>query len=187
MGDGMKRIKIALVTLMLTLSTSLFAISSDAISQAGFGDLTEQQQAEIIKAVADKKAQATEVTTVDEAQKWVNLGASIGKGLAGSAKELGIAVNDFAQTDVGKITTLLIIYQVIGEDLVDIAGGLLFIIVGFSAITYMFRRAYPTDYEYYENGKVKSKRPRKPESDAVGGWVVTYIAILLVGVLLIVI
>lgn len=187
----MKSIKLIIVALMLTLSTSLFAgLGTDAVSNAGFSDLTEQQQAEIIKTITDKKAEASQVaqtSAVDEAQKWVNLGASIGKGLAGSARELGMAVNDFAATDAGKLTTALIVWNIMGDDAMDLFGGLMFIIVGLSALTYMFRRTYPTTYYYHDNGKVSRKETAKPSSDAVGGWVFTYLVVIAIGCLVIVV
>ena len=177
----MNRLKMLIVSLIF-VATSAFALGTDAVSQAGFGDLSSQQQAEIIKSIADKNAQKTDVQTVDEAQKWVNLGASIGKGLAGSARELGMAVNDFANTDAGKLTTMLIVWNVLGHDIIHIVGGLLFIIVGMSAVTYMYIKAYPTSYEYFENGKVKSKNPRK--TDDASPWVIVYLVVLGIGIII---
>ena len=111
---------------------SLYAVDSNDVLNAGFSDLTVSDQADIIKIVAQKKANKSglhNLAKVEEAQKWVDLGSSIGKGLAASSKELGIAVNEFSESTVGKLTMWLIVFSIIGESVIQFLVGMLFIII----------------------------------------------------------
>ena len=88
----------------LCISTSALAIDSRTVDSAGFDKLSDQQRAEIVKLVADKASQAkhqTETAAVDQAERWVNIGSQVGKGMVGAAKEMGVAVNEFANSPVG--------------------------------------------------------------------------------------
>lgn len=90
----------AVILMMLSLST--FAgqggLSSDNLNSAGFAKLSEAEKAEIIKQVADKAAAKNflgqtedQEKAVDKVERWADVGAKIGQGLAGAAKELGVA------------------------------------------------------------------------------------------------
>lgn len=173
----MKKVLIAISALFL--STSLFAVS---INDAGYDKLTPEQQAQIVQQVAQMKQQAVEQPAVEQAEKWVNLGSNIGKGLAGSAKELGVAVNDFAKTDVGKLTTFLIVYHIVGNDILHLIGGVLFIILGIWAVTFIMFREYPKSNIGALNGKEYRYR-NKLSSDETWGYFLSYIIIIAVGVL----
>lgn len=103
----MKKIMISL--LLLSSFTFAFALNSDDVHRAGFSNLTTQQQADVLKQIATTVDQAKVMPIVTEenvekVERWVNVGTNIGKGLAGAAKELGVAVNDFSQTGVGQWT-----------------------------------------------------------------------------------
>lgn len=180
----MKKIILFLFIGILTLT---FAIDTNDIAKAGFNDLTTQQQAEIVKTIADKTEQAKKITnhlpeveTVEEAQKWVNLGSSIGKGLASSAKELGIAVNEFSNSSVGKLTMFLIIFSIIGNTIVHIAVGLLFMLVGVTATTVLLNRRNRLIVTYHDNGKLKTKqRDELNDGNIIGFWF-GYIIIILI-------
>lgn len=171
--------KILLAISALVLSSSLFAVS---INDAGYDKLTPEQQAQIVQQVAQMKQQAQDVPVVDQAEKWVNLGANIGKGLAGSAKELGVAVNDFAKTDVGKLTTFLIVYHIVGDDVLHLIGGVLFIILGVWVTTFIMFRQYPKNNIQVVNGKEYRYRNKLP-SDETWGYFISYMIIIAIGVL----
>lgn len=180
----MKKFVILLLTISLTC-TNLFAINSDDVVSAGFNSLTDQQKAEVIKSVADQKLKtestSTQAETVDTAQKWVNLGASIGKGLASSAKELGIAVNDFAKTSVGQWTMFLIIFSVIGNDIIHIGVGLIVLITGLTFTTLMLNRKHRWVREYDENtGKLIKNYRNDLSGDTVGTFWLAYMVVIIV-------
>lgn len=67
--------------------------------------------------------------TPQSVNSWAEVGANIGKGLVGAARELGSAANDFAKTDVGKLTVVIIVWKMMGKELSETTGnGLRFVI-----------------------------------------------------------
>lgn len=133
-------------------------LSTTAVANAGFDKLNSADQAAIIKTIADQAAQnavQNKVKTVDEATKWVNLGQSLGASVAATAKELGVAANDFVQTPVGQIASAVIIWKLIGRELVHVFGSIVFLIAGISIVTYLMKRALTTEeWKPNEAGKM---------------------------------
>lgn len=167
--------------------------SSDAVNGAGFSRLTEAEKAEVIKLVADKAANkevfAPGVPVEDRVEKWVKIGSNIGQGLAGAAKEIGVTVNDFANTPVGKMTTLLIVWHMIGNQLLHVIGGLLVWLAGFSILWHMIRRAYPETLTYSKEVKnifgnfVVTERKKIPMDDGnAAGWLFAFGVIMVAGI-----
>lgn len=85
--------------------------------------LTPDQQAILQAILKESPAAAAALAqppkaeaAVDVAAKWAELGKSIGVGMVSAAKEIGVAANQFIQTDVGKITAAVIIWKFMGED-----------------------------------------------------------------------
>lgn len=124
-----------------------YAISSDAVTSAGYGSLNAVDQAEVLKLVAEK-AQAQKngpgvdinglaKAGPDKVNQWIEVGANIGKGLAGAAKELGVEVNNFATTPMGQLTIWLIIWHMMGTVLIHFFGAFIVWIVGFVGIWFI--------------------------------------------------
>jgi hypothetical protein len=184
---------IAIVALMF--SVNAFAnLTSDSVANAGFSKLNEAQKAEIIKQVADasSKVSAVDVPNEEKVEKWVKIGSQVGQGLAGAAKELGIAVNDFAKTPVGQLTMMLIVWHMVGGVMVHILGGILVIVVGLSAIRFMFNRAYPVRVTYNKEHKnifgnfVVEKIEKPPvQDDNAAGWLFACAMVILAGLIVI--
>ncbi|MBI5742347.1 MAG: hypothetical protein HZA25_00730 [Candidatus Niyogibacteria bacterium] len=80
------------------------------------------------------------VPTVDQMEKWADVGAKVGQAIAATAKELNVGVNEFAKTPVGLLTMGLITWKVIGHDLLGIIGGTLAWIAITSVILFSFSR-----------------------------------------------
>jgi len=129
-------------------------LNVNTISQAGFDNLSAEQQAQILQQVTQLQPNATSGLDALEAttDKFVNYGERVGKMLGGAAKEVGVAVNDFVKTDVGKMTAAMIIWSYIGKDATRIAvhvgGALLTLIVGMSWIFILLRRSHHYDIKY---------------------------------------
>ena len=166
--------------------------STAAVDSAGFGKLSETEKAEIIKIVADKAARGDVTTpavlTEDRVEKWVKIGSNIGMGLAGAAKEVGVTVNDFANTPVGQLTTILIVWHIIGAQLIHVFGGLLIWLVGFTTIWFMIKRAYPDSITYSAEQKnmfgnyAVAKREKTPiRDDIAAGWLLAFAIVLIAG------
>ena len=78
--------------------------------------------------------------TTETVKEYVAVGKMIGEAFASCAKEIGVAVNDFVQTPVGKITGFLIVYKIIGRDILHFAVGFLFLCTFIPIYIYMLRR-----------------------------------------------
>lgn len=157
-----------------------YAISSDAVTSAGYSSLNAVDQAEVLKLVAEK-AQAQKngagidinglaKTSPEKINQWVEVGSNIGKGLAGAAKELGVEVNNFATTPMGQLTVLLIIWHIMGATLIHFFGAFIVWIVGFVGIWF-----------------IRNKILDKTESlsgEAIGGMGFMVIAVVVAGIII---
>lgn len=74
-------------------------------------------------------------------EQWINFGEQVGKMLGSVAKEVGVQVNAFVQTPVGKMTMALIVWNYIGSVIYHFVGGLMVLTVGLSFILYFARRS----------------------------------------------
>lgn len=104
-------------------STSTFSQNSIDVSQ-----LTSEQKQELaIKAAEMKQTAPIQQTrqTIAQVQEWANFGTAIGVGIVATAKELGVAANDFAKTDLGRTVVNLVIWKYFGRDIMGIVMALL--------------------------------------------------------------
>ncbi len=116
--------------------------------------LTPQQRAEIqlkIEQTAATSANPSNlaVTVREEASAWADLGKNVGTALVASAKEVGQGVNEFSQTPVGQITTAIIVYKVIGQEVLGLVFGFLTLVVGTTIAAWAFSSIGVT--KTYEN------------------------------------
>lgn len=143
----MKRLLISFILALFASFTPLTpayagGISSNAVVQAGFDNLTDEQKADVIKQIAQSQT-STPIAAQATPQKigeWVDLGTKIGQMMGGAAKEVGIAVNDFVKTPVGQWTMAMIIWKFMGSVIIHVFGGLLVLTVGLSIILFFSRR-----------------------------------------------
>ena len=181
------------VAILMMVSVSAWAgNTSDAVNSAGFSKLSEAEKAEVIKMVADKASQKDVIPsmTEDKVEKWVKIGSNIGQGLAGAAKEVGVAVNDFATTPVGQLTMMLIVWHMIGAQLIHVFGGIMIWIVGIAIIRHMVARAYPSKITYskevknfFGNYVVEKSEPIAIDDSNAAGWLFAYGIILVAGLI----
>lgn len=124
----MKRVLFVLLALIgLAMSAPAFAIQQ----QQQPSD-TEQLLTTVTKLDADQKAKLLDAaqhiqkgdTAVSQTKEWVDIGASLGQALASTAKEMNIAVNDFAKSPVGKLAIGLIIWKMLGGAIIHFLGAL---------------------------------------------------------------
>lgn len=148
-------------------------LSVNTVAEAGFDKLSAEQQAQIVSSIA--AAQTKESDVIDTVDKWVNVGERIGKMVGGAAREVGIAANEFVQTDVGKMTAAMIVWNYMGSDVVDIfvhvVGGMMFIVIGLSTVFFIMRRSRDTVVTYSDTKTNLLGNPvvEKVERDALSG------------------
>ena len=124
--------------------------------------LNEEQKALLLEnATAIQNGTSTAVKT----KAWVDVSASLGTALAATAREMGVAVNDFARSPVGKLATVLIVWKVIGDDIVKlfISLGALLLMFGWYR---MFLRSFG---DYDDKGKLIKISTKTGYSDSKHG------------------
>ena len=114
--------------LVFTLLLPGIAGAQSSVSTKG---LTDEQKAQLALQAAQMNAQNEQEqstilpSTLDpkELNEWVDLGKNIGLAVAATAKELGVASDTFLESTTGKITVVLIVWKVMGEDIIGVFGG----------------------------------------------------------------
>lgn len=140
---------------LLILASSLLMASAHA-QTIDISKLTPDQQAALQKSAASMApGAAVEVKNIsatarEETEKWAELGGNMGKAAVGAAREIGMAANEFVSTPLGKITMGVVVYKVIGKEIVRTVIGLGLLIFFFTMAVVMFRsKKYKhAEYEY---------------------------------------
>lgn len=119
-----------------------FTMSASATQvQIDLDKLTPEQAAAVLTAKQSAETPSKQsVPTVDQMEKWADVGAKVGQAIAATAKELNVGVNEFAKTPVGLLTMGLITWKVIGHDVWNIVGGILAWMAITSVILFSFSR-----------------------------------------------
>ena len=125
--------------LMLVLALVAFSVPVYAEKLEVYG-LTEEQAAKLRLDAAQMKNKTDPGKVSDRMAEYAEIGQKYGVALAATAKELGIAADEILNTTVGKIALILIVWKVMGEDLIGLLVGVPYLIIGFLAWGYMFRR-----------------------------------------------
>ena len=132
------------------IAAATLCLSSGAFADDDFyrttQNLTPAQRAELVLQ-AEKMTNAAKANTPEAAKAEVNrfreyaeLGQALGAGLVGTAKELGVAVNEFSQSPVGKFTMFLIGWKFFGHQILHVGLGLLYFCTFIPLWLYMYRR-----------------------------------------------
>ena len=80
-----------------------------------------------VTALEQKKAMPVELTMMERA---VELGKMLGAGIGATAKELGIAVDEFSQTTPGRLAMFILFWKFVGQGLLSILLGIVITIAG---------------------------------------------------------
>ena len=126
-----KYLFILLTSLLLTVSAS--AAVEQELSAVTLAKLSSTEQQQILSAISESK----QASSSSKLKEYAELGTIIGQALVGSARELGIAVNDFSKTDVGYLTTCLIVWNFVGHSAIKLFMGLVILIAGISMLLFI--------------------------------------------------
>jgi hypothetical protein len=117
----------------ILLSVASLGVYAQAVTVNTANLTTEQAQQ--LAAIQATQTTSTAVQVSTEIRKemgeWGAVGQGIGVALISAAKELGVAANEFATTPLGKIATGIIVYKMIGEDVLGGFFGTFVLLVGF--------------------------------------------------------
>jgi len=172
---------------LILIGLLALSLSAPVMAEISTSGLSETQKAELQLQAAKMKADEAltkEGITLEKVSEYTILGEQIAKALIGVASELGKEVDEVMGTTVGKIAVALVVYKVMGNDILGFIGGAIWLMIFLPAWIYYFRRFCVIDYiekEYHENGKLKTKRVirKNPSDDAI----IYFTVILLVGII----
>ena len=119
---------------ILMIAASFLLMSMGHAAQVDVNDdkymLNEEQKVQVLAMIDDlnakraaQKGPNTSAVVREEAAKWGELGANMGRAAVGAAKEVGMAANEFVSTPLGKVTMGIVIYKVIGKDIIKFIMG----------------------------------------------------------------
>jgi hypothetical protein len=127
--------------------------------QISTSDLTPTQEAEVRLKVAEYLESNQKDTSaqkqIDKAKQYAELGQQVGVALVATAKELGIAVEDFSHTTVGKITIGVIVWKLMGREFLRAAVAIPFLIIGVMMWrSYFNKMCVVRSITYHQDGKI---------------------------------
>lgn len=185
-----RMIVFSLVALFLVCSSVQAEVRVDT------NGLTEAQKATIVQQVEKLKEEATVAERAsqfspDKVNEWAELGKNIALAFTTVAKELGVAADQFLASTTGKITLVLIIWKVAGQDILGFTVGVVFLFAFVPLWIYFFRRlclmksviAEPVEGHRWPKKTVEFFGKDIPEDIIVTRWVMLFVlvAIVIVG------
>lgn len=122
----------------------MIALAVPAAAQTGCDALEVNGLPEAV--VIDLKKKCVELAkpvtsiSVDSMGEYAELGKKYGIALSEVAKSVGTTVNELAQTPVGKFMLVMVAYRVMGDDVIGVAGGVIWFTTMIPIWIYMFHR-----------------------------------------------
>lgn len=166
----MKKYFMLLATVLCLISPA-FASQPQELSAATLAKLSSTEQKQILSLMSNS-------SNVTELTKYAELGTVIGKALAGSAHELGVAVNDFAKTDVGYLATVLIVWHFLGEDILHFAIAIFILLIGLTVLWVLLDSQRGGSYQTVNNKQQFIKG--KLSSDETTGYFFGLVVLLII-------
>lgn len=137
--------------IFVILASVLLMATASAQETVDVSKLTPEQKATLQKTV-EQMHTPTNVSQVarQETEKWAELGGNMGKAAVGAAKEIGMAANEFVGTPLGKVTMAVVIYKVIGKDVIGffVGGAVLIFFVGLAVFFLRMKHFTNVVYDY---------------------------------------
>lgn len=130
-----------------------------AFAQESSAERAQRVNAELNRKIAnmtdDEKAAALarleEKGAAQITSEWIDVGEKLGKGLSATAREMGVEVNAFSQTPVGKLAVFLLVWNFFGSDIAKFSITLIGLFVFLPLVFFLLRKAAA---RYNDAGKV---------------------------------
>ena len=176
---------------MIVLLVCSFSAAADSDIRLDPDGLTTEQKAQLASQIEQMKKETNSLPiTTDNVNEWTRAGQQFGQMLGGAAKEVGMAVNDFVKTPVGKMTAALIIWHYMGNSIIHFVMALIVLFVGIAAIRHIIGRICNDHTEYDMNTKtwwggyaIKSHTREELSTDATLGMTMCYGAVIALSVI----
>jgi hypothetical protein len=143
---------------LMTLAAFLMLLVAPAWAQQSQGqdETVTVPKSMLSKDQIDALAQKNLQDKVDRYGKWVGVGHEIGTAVNESLSAINAQANSFAQTPVGKWTIFVVVYKIVGRDLMGFVIGLGTLAVGLPLWIWSYRRYLPHNIPLeitYDNSK----------------------------------
>ncbi len=175
--------KTILTTLMLLIAlTATPAMATCDLSNVG--DLSESAKATLKlaceQAVHDAAANTVPVidmTNPETLSQWGTVAQEWAKAIGIAANELGVAADTFLATDAGKMTAAVILYTVMGDQILAVILGVPLLIIVLVVGIRMANQVRITEVTYHETETNWRGKPkvvsveRMPAHDCPGYWI----------------
>lgn len=135
---------------LCNVNVAVAQTSASGINSLDVQGLTPEQKTQLLAQAVEFKKQAGDPANASEnvrkeVEQWTNLGGNMGRAAVAAAKELGIAANEFVETPLGKVTMAVVIYKVMGQELLHIFFGGFIFLTTIATSFYLYRKkAYHT-------------------------------------------
>jgi hypothetical protein len=153
-------------------------LSTSAMAEVSTRGLTDAQRAALEAQAAQLRLQNEEAGGMNlnvepgEIERYANIGEGVARAIGAAARETGMAVNEFMMTPAGKLAVVLIVWKLIGADLVGGLMAIVFLIVA----TWIYKRflAYVRhDSEYFND---EGKLTRRDIDKGEGAYIATAVS-----------
>lgn len=170
-----------LIAIVFVLTFCLSAFGERVIVDG----LTDVQAAELKLQAEQLKAQAAHdpvdiIPDAEKLQEYALLGEQIARAIGAAAKETGVAVNEFVKTPVGKLTTFIIVYKLIGRDIMHYICGVGFFILAWFGLSHICgKKSFKREIIYGDKGQknkvLYNQFLDREEKESVEMWRVAYL------------
>lgn len=128
--------KILMIFAAILMSASVFAQSLGiTLTPEQIDRLDPTTKAQIVALQTEQKSDQIIAT----GSKWVGLGKEIGSAMNESLTAITTTAANFADTKLGRFTMILVAYKVIGTELLQIAFGILWLIILIWVSIYLYK------------------------------------------------
>ena len=154
-------ISILITIFVLSIFTVAFAKTAEELLQTP--GLTATQRAAIAEAIAKGKSDSIIPTSLKGILEWQEMGDAFATTIERICKTLNVEVNAFLKSDVGMLTAGVIVYKMIGKDLLRIA----LYIGGWFSITFFIMLSI----KFLHMKKAVKQKVKDPEDEKE--WIIT--------------
>lgn len=172
---------------LTTAAVTVCILSALAMAQAGSNDetivvrksdLTKEQLAKVDAEEMQKR--------VDRYGKWVGIGHEVGTAVNESLVAVTANAQNFSNTTPGKVAIFLVVYKVIGRDILGVLISLVILFIGLPIWIWSYRKYIPHSYlvkeTVAEDGKHKIREYgygySKLDEDLATGWAIGHWVVL---------
>lgn len=109
-------------------------------SSLAFAQNSDQEMVTVTVPKSSLTPQQQQTVQQQEVHNWVGIGKEVGDAVNSSLQAITTQSNNFAQTGIGKLTVAVVIWKVIGDQVVHVVGAILWMAVFLPIWLWSYRR-----------------------------------------------